>query len=332
MTAASLKEQALLLGPRKALVGVLTPPAKGVPPRKVTIVILNSGIIHRVGAHRLHVELARELAHAGFRVLRFDLSGIGDSPTRPSGSSLLEGVMADIREVIDDVVGDQGEVALFGLCSGAAHALLYAPSDERVRGLMLVDLWIPQTPGYHVRRLWRRVSRPRGWLNLLSGRNPLIRRTLRALCGMKNTAAPSSPNVLDDRPEDGQPTISPEQGRAMLADAFRVLVARRVSMLAIFTAGMEAQHNYREQLRDAFKEIQFGDRIDLEWFGTSDHTFSIPTQRQALRDLVLRWANRMRDTEVSPRQQHATMVVAGLWLGFSNAGATILSPILAQLS
>ena len=112
------REQAILLGPRRSLVGVLTPPVEGSPPRDRAVVILNSGIIHRVGANRLHVELARELARAGFRVLRFDLSGIGDSPARSdAGASILDSVMQDIREAVDHVAGKDGRVAIFGLCS-----------------------------------------------------------------------------------------------------------------------------------------------------------------------------------------------------------------------
>ncbi|HWU86648.1 MAG TPA: hypothetical protein VN253_05215, partial [Kofleriaceae bacterium] len=42
-------------------------------------VLLNSGLMHRVGPFRTGVELARSLAARGVRVLRYDRSGLGDS-------------------------------------------------------------------------------------------------------------------------------------------------------------------------------------------------------------------------------------------------------------
>lgn len=322
MTPEPLKEQALHLGPRQALVGILTPPPKGVAPRDQTIVMLNSGVIHRVGANRLHVELARNLARAGFRVLRFDLSGIGDSLPRASQSGdLLETVMEDIREAIDHVAGSDGRVALFGLCSGASHALLYAPRDERVNGLMLLDLWIPHTRGYHMRRAWKRISRRRGWLNLIRLRHPLIRRATALL--HEGIAHPRTSNGAAE-PEP-TPTITIEQAREMLASAFRPLLARNVPMLAVFTAGLEDQHNYGTQLLDAFPDIDFGDRVQLEWFGESDHTFTAPVHRRRLRDIVVSWVLSARAAEPTGKPDRTTVVVAAL-CGAASTFATSFDP------
>ena len=43
------------------------------------VIILNAGLVNRTGPFRMSVELARLLAENGCNVLRFDLSGIGDS-------------------------------------------------------------------------------------------------------------------------------------------------------------------------------------------------------------------------------------------------------------
>lgn len=308
MTVEPLKEQALHLGPRRALVGILTPPPKGVAPRNVTIVMINSGVIHRVGANRLHVQLARDLARAGFRVLRFDLSGIGDSPPRPVRSGdLLESVMEDVRDAIDHVAGRDGRVALFGLCSGASHSLLYAPRDERVKALILLDLWIPHTRGYHLRRTWRRISRRRGWMNLIRLRHPLIRRATSALRGtIKRTEEGAA---SEDTPP---PTITVAQAREMMVSAFRPLIARDVPMLAVFTAGLEDQHNYGTQLLDAFPEIDFGKHVQLEWFGDSDHTFTAPVHRRRLRSLVVSWVSRLYAAKPATTPDRTTVVVGAL--------------------
>src|ERR1700683_3003922 len=99
-----IHDQAVMIGARQTLVGVVTQPAEHEPGDRPVFVILNSGIIHRVGHHRMYVTLARALAEAGYQVLRFDLSGIGDSKCRGDGLSPLEGVLADVREVVDWLV------------------------------------------------------------------------------------------------------------------------------------------------------------------------------------------------------------------------------------
>ena len=74
-------EHVVAFGKRQSLVGVLSRPTRPVPDAPA-IVILNTGIVHRVGHHRMYVLIARQLAAAGHPVLRFDFSGIGDSSHR----------------------------------------------------------------------------------------------------------------------------------------------------------------------------------------------------------------------------------------------------------
>ncbi|MGH7928173.1 MAG: alpha/beta hydrolase, partial [Candidatus Binatia bacterium] len=75
-----MREEALLLGKTRSLVGILTdPPEAKRSTRLPGIILLNAGIIHRVGPNRMHVKIARTLAPMGFVVVRFDFSGIGDS-------------------------------------------------------------------------------------------------------------------------------------------------------------------------------------------------------------------------------------------------------------
>src|ERR1700754_2059370 len=74
-----IHDQVVMIGARNSMVGLVTQPVDYEPSDRPVFVILNSGIIHRVGHHRMYVSLARMLARAGYQVLRFDLSGIGDS-------------------------------------------------------------------------------------------------------------------------------------------------------------------------------------------------------------------------------------------------------------
>lgn len=278
-------EQALLLGPTNTLVGVITPAAAGGPADAPFVVVLNAGIIHRVGPNRLHVSLARALASAGFPVLRVDLSGLGDSPPRADGLAPLEAVMADIRDIIDTLQASRQveRVVLMGLCSGADHSVIYAADDARVAGLVLLDPSIPRTAGFHLRYYARRLLSRRSWGNLLLGRHPIWQR-LRGrpgaqVAGDAPSAAEQAPAVSLEHPEV----------RAFLAKAYGGAMANGVHCLAVLTADRERQHNYAGQIADAFPSVNFGQRLTVGYDAHSDHTFSTLASQQRLTQQVLRW-------------------------------------------
>jgi len=78
-----MTEEAVLFGARQSLAGIVTEPAirRGARVTKA-VILLNAGIVHRVGPGRIYVKIARALAAMGFVVLRFDFSGLGDSAVR----------------------------------------------------------------------------------------------------------------------------------------------------------------------------------------------------------------------------------------------------------
>lgn len=121
------------------LYGVLHQPAL---PGKLGVLIVHGRPATRVGKHRLFVLLARAWAGAGYPVMRFDYRGTGDS----DGEVItIEETSQDIGCAIDafiaNVPGLQ-QIALWGLCGGAADALLYAHKDPRVAGTVMVNPWM----------------------------------------------------------------------------------------------------------------------------------------------------------------------------------------------
>lgn len=133
------RETPLLFGRQHRLFGLLSEPA--VATAAPLVIVLNAGLIHRVGPRRLHVKLARRLAAQGFPVFRMDLSGIGDSEARRDALSAVDGVREDVREAVDFLAQRAGarEFLLFGICSGAKIAYQSALRDARVVGGVLVD-------------------------------------------------------------------------------------------------------------------------------------------------------------------------------------------------
>ena len=121
-----VSERPLEIGSSR-LFGMLSESEDGSAPSVPTVVFLNVGLIPHHGPGRLWVELARACAASGnVRSLRFDLNGLGDSPTREGGSELRNfpvGALEDLRDIHRAVTADGSDLIVMGVCSGADHAI-----------------------------------------------------------------------------------------------------------------------------------------------------------------------------------------------------------------
>ncbi len=110
-------DEVLPIGDDDRLVAVLSRP-RAVGDRPAAV-ILNAGVLHRVGPHRLHVALGRRLAARGLPALRIDLAGIGDSPGRGDGGSFRASAVADTRAAMTAITR---RAARGSSCSACAPA------------------------------------------------------------------------------------------------------------------------------------------------------------------------------------------------------------------
>ncbi len=92
-----------------------------------TILLINSGSVHRVGPGRLYVDLARHLALQGFRCVRLDGRGLGDSvladvaeENNPYAATVFRDVELTLQ-ALREQYAISGCVVM-GLCSGAYAA------------------------------------------------------------------------------------------------------------------------------------------------------------------------------------------------------------------
>lgn len=86
------------------------------------MVFVNTAGEHHIGPGRQWVEWAREWAAAGYRCVRLDQSGIGDSPTRPAQPEdvvFAPEWIDDMPDVIRSLRADGSPVVMVGLCAGA---------------------------------------------------------------------------------------------------------------------------------------------------------------------------------------------------------------------
>jgi len=289
-TLQSIPERVLTIGPDQNVIGIVTEaPARaggGSPePDRPNIMFLNAGVLHRVGPHRLHVTLARLLAAEGFRGLRIDLSGIGDSRNLPGTLTFRESSIADARSAMDCLPAQSGvaQFICFGLCSGADNGLATALADERVVGLILVDPPTYATIRSHMRALGDKLSSFRGAVVPMAAwaAGVAARRARQYLQTLMRRLTGRDSNV---------PTQA--QGRALplpeeLYSQFSALLDRGVRILCVFSGANGAGYNDREQLYESFPRLR--GRMDVMYFPAANHVFTELDARAALLGAVTGW-------------------------------------------
>lgn len=173
-----MKEEAVVFGPSKSLIGVISEPDEHSEER-TGILLLNSGIVHRVGANRLYVKIARSVATLGFTSIRFDFSGVGDSGIRHDLLPRLESKISETQDAMNVLASTRGinRFILMGICSGAVDSYRTALVDTRVVGMMLINQggWTSEYQhamnGLWARRyLMTRLFNPKNWFETIIGR------------------------------------------------------------------------------------------------------------------------------------------------------------------
>ncbi len=174
-----MRERAVTFGGGRVL-GVLTESGDGNRDRPC-LVVLNAGLIHRVGPGRLSVEIARCAASAGYSAFRFDLSGLGDAAPRVSPLGVEESAVADVKEALDHLAANHGfrSFVLLGLCSGAVHVHHATVADDRIKGAVLLDGYSYPTLRFRLSAMADRLRSP---LLLLRS---MVRRAVRFLSGAR---------------------------------------------------------------------------------------------------------------------------------------------------
>ncbi|WP_421862675.1 hydrolase 1, exosortase A system-associated [Motiliproteus sp.] len=236
----------------------------GADSASIGVLIVVGGPQYRVGSHRQFVHLARDLAGRDIPVMRFDVTGMGDSEGDKKTFDQLDD---DIAAALDCFCAEAGleRVVLWGLCDGASAALIYGPQDKRVSGLILTNPWLENTQAkaktdlldYYLRRLFSRGF----WSKLLSGKVKLAD-SAKDLGGTVKAAV-----------ETEQPSVCGEQYQQRMLDAYQRLPVPVCWILSgeDLTAGeFERQLQGDKQWRKVARRRD--DRI--ERLAEADHTFS----------------------------------------------------------
>ncbi|MGE5096799.1 MAG: alpha/beta fold hydrolase [Betaproteobacteria bacterium] len=279
-----MNERTMVLGTSRSLVGVATlPPGDAVDPDRPALIVLNAGHVHRVGPHRLHVRLNRRIAQRGFMAMRFDFSGIGDSPPRPDSLPFEQSAPLEVREVMDDLERATGvrRFCIAGLSSGALLSLASAVADRRVVGACMMNphgfaqdaQWTEHVERLSESRIYaRNVFQLDSWRKLLTGKTN-YRRLARALwykAGEGRHRAKVAGVV--------------EQARPVLADLLKL----EANVLVLFSEKDRSLENFDEILGPGWRE-RVGANVEVAILRGANHTFARPMDLEAAVDAVEGW-------------------------------------------
>jgi alpha-beta hydrolase superfamily lysophospholipase len=303
-----MQEHATVFGATASLVGIITDPAPGAG-RAATCaaIVLNAGVIHRVGPSRLHVTLGRRLAARGWVSVRFDHSGIGDSPSRRDALPFEQSAILEAREVMNAVQQSRGveRFVLIGLCSGAVTALETAAVDSRVVGAVLIN---PQ--GFDASAQWNTYVQARSdakryvrrslfqwesWKRVLTGRADYAR-LFRVLRQQARTVT---------GPEAAVTTVATRVGSTI-----RGVLGRGVNLLMLCSEGDEGVDYMNVILGQDIRSMDGGEHLRIRILRGADHSLTLRASQQQVVDGVAEWADlvdRSRtDDAVQPEPLSAT--------------------------
>ncbi len=281
-----MKEEIALFGASKSLVGIVSMPAGECRKAEArAVLLLNPGIVHRVGPGRIYVRIARELASRGFVVLRFDLSGIGDSAVRLDNLPFSKSAVSETREAMDLLQRKFGiqTFVLMGGCSGARVAFDAAVMDPRVIGAVPINFPVVNEdeeldPALNAQRTahyyWSSaLFKLSSWRKLLTGKAN-YRNVLRAVRSkVFNSRSDASPGAVPFRNE------------------LQSLVRRGVHLSFLYSGTDPRLAELRQMAGSELKRLLASGCVELEVIRRADHTFSSAEDQQRLISAVCRLVN-----------------------------------------
>jgi alpha-beta hydrolase superfamily lysophospholipase len=299
-------------------------PAQDTP----AFVLLNTGGDHHVGPHGLYAPFARQLASQGIRVLRFDISGLGDTPPRTGAqdnSIYANTALGDVRMAIDYVRTECGSrrVILGGMCSGAYYSIHAAHEGLNLDGVIAINpqlYWRQGDPldvnpfwnAQETRRIGNALLSKKYWgrlirgdvdfkhvAHVLTGRVKVIYRDLQSILRRKPSMQPSSSSPQDD-------TMSQRLDQRTRKNDISELIRQDTDTYLIFsfkdTGLLYFEHSAGKSLPTLLERSTF----TLSVAEDEGHTFMPLSMQAQLRNFVTQWLVTRHGPKPSKRWQFDT--------------------------
>lgn len=274
-------EKVEIFGNKNNLLGIVSEPEEEHSPlRQTAVILLNANVVHRIGPYRLHVDLARKLINDGFLVLRFDLSGVGDSKIKDSRKNYNDRIVSDVQESMSFIEKQYGikQFVLMGLCAGADSAYYTTITDKRITGLVMIDGYCYKTPGYYMAYYIPRMLTLAVWTRFIKKGFDVI--------SVKFKAEP-----INNSPEMGDFYVGVRDfpSKKSMQDNLKSFIDRNINMFFIYTGGYEQFYNHKNQFWHMFPGLKSKDKIRVQYTKEAEHTFPVIDHRTKLIDSITEW-------------------------------------------
>jgi pimeloyl-ACP methyl ester carboxylesterase len=257
---------------------------------EVAAIVLNSGLLHRIGPYRLYVLLARRLVGVGVPVMRIDQSGKGDSARR-TGLSFEESLRKDLEETVEFLKQEIGarRFIIIGLCSGADDGLYLASLYPEVVGAILLEPVALRTKRFYLRSFSPRMLRGGLWV---------------AWAGhIRRSAIERIMAILKRTPRDRASRVGWIREYARMASSrkkYESIISRNGKLLCVFTDAARWYYNYKGQLKDCL-HLDPGDRqVSEVYLPQAKHTYPLLEDREQLLDAICSWVRDEFPCQLSP--------------------------------
>jgi len=274
-----MKEVIHTFGSEKNLTGIATIPDN--INKKAAVILFNAGVLHKVNAFDMNIDLMKILANDGSLVFRFDLSGMGDSKKSKIKSTLSEQVINDLIQSMD-LIEDKYNIKDFvfiGLCTGADNAHKISVTDDRVMGVVWLDGYAYPTTEYNKLNFVRYIKAALNPVKLLR----FIRKKFAVILG-------GNSDYESDEGVDNYFWELPDKEvyRKQMQDIFK----RNSKGLYLYSGGVNDYYLYEGQFFDAFKGEAFLSNIEEQYYANADHLYVIKKHRLIMLERIKKW---MRD-------------------------------------
>lgn len=302
-----MREEAQLFGKYESIIGITTDPET---PNGTGVLLLNAGLIHRVGPNRLYVKLAREMAKMGFTVLRFDLSGIGDSKVRPDNLPFEKSNVDDTRQAMDYLQKTRGieQFLLIGHCAGAVNSFWTSLEDTRVIGVGLLNLesgdqqWDEYDYKRKVSRYYENyygkaaLTDSSRWKRLLTGQVDYVsiaRNVFQSIIWNKIS------NVIfryKSKVSKSQEVV--DSMREVFIKGLESLAARNASIMLIYAESSTGLERMQLMVGQDLRAMKESGKLQMEIIRGSDHTFTLLHTQKALFNVLETWSRAVTGRQV----------------------------------
>lgn len=297
-----MKEKAVQFGKYKTLIGVLTEPDSMPENDPPAVVLSNAGLIHRIGPNRVYVKLARNLARQGFYVLRFDLSGVGDSLPRPDHMPAEQFTIDDMVQAMDYLSAKCGSqrFVLMGHCAGAYHSFRTAAQDPRVSGVVMINPdggeaeWVEYDRKRKLARYYQNyyvkktLLDPQRWKRFFTGQisyRDVINNLLQNVLWSRMTGF-----VFRLRQRFGKrPTTQADEKLFTVEAILRKLFELDTRVLLIYSEGATSLERAQRNMGKVLKQLSAADKLQLAVISGTDHIFSPLASQADLFHGIDRW-------------------------------------------